>query len=63
MHCERERVDLDQTKPHVVIEFEFGALAGAFGSAFEQVPACGKHSGIPVHELRVTLLSNFKSGG
>jgi len=63
MHCERERVDLDQTKRHVVIELEFGALTRAFGGTFEQVAGCGKHSGILAHELRVTLLSNFESSG
>src|SRR5260221_5217222 len=62
-YCEREGVDPSQIKSHIVIEFEFGALAGAFEDAFEQVAAYGKHPGIFVHELRVALLSNFESGG
>jgi len=30
MHCESEVVDLDQIKRNLVIEFEFGVLAGYF---------------------------------
>ena len=63
MHCEREHVDLDQTKHRVMIGFKFGALTGSFGGAFEQVAPCGKHSGILVHELRVFLLSKTESSG
>ena len=63
MHCKRERVDLDQTKHRVMIGFTFRALTGSFGGAFEQVVPCGKHSGILVHELRVTLLSETESSG
>ena len=62
-YCKREGVDFSQIKHHIVIEFEFGALAGAFEVAFEQDAAYGKHPGIFVHELRVALLSNFESGG
>ena len=59
-YCKREGVDLSQIKRHIVIEFEFEALAGAFEDAFEQVAAYGKHPSIFVHELRVALLSTFK---
>jgi len=46
MNYEREHVDLDQTKRHIVIEFEFGALAGAFGGAFEQVATGGNREAL-----------------
>jgi len=57
------RPDLSQIKRHIVIEFEFGAIAVAFEDAFAQVAAYGKHPSIFVHEMRVALLPTFKSGG
>ena len=45
-----------------MIEFEFGALAGAFGDAFEQVASHGRQPNIFVQELRVASLSNIESG-
>ena len=63
MHCKRGCADVGQVKRHIVIGFGCGVLAGAFEDAFGQVFACGKHSGTLVHELRVTLPSNFKTSG